>query len=109
MAAERTGRPWQTMVFVALALLQLSSAFALRSDTVPAWRQGLRSNPTLVLAVLVNVALLLGAVYWPPAQPVFHTEPLVLADLGVVVLASLVSFAAVEAAKLRRRLRQPAH
>jgi P-type Ca2+ transporter type 2C len=92
-------------VFVALALLQLSSVFALRSEIAPAWRLGLRSNPLLVAAVLGNVTLLLGAVYWPPARAVFHTEPLALADLGAVFLVSLVSFVAVEAAKLVRRRR----
>ena len=49
--AEATDRPWQTMVFVSLALLQLGHAMAVRSEQDSLWSQGLGSNKPLLWAV----------------------------------------------------------
>jgi hypothetical protein len=47
----------------------------------------------------------LGLLYWPPAQTALDLQPLTLADLAIVLLASTIAFWAIEAEKLVRRLR----
>jgi Ca2+-transporting ATPase len=99
--AERTGRPWQSMLFATLALGQLGVALALRTGG-----HRLTGNPFLTLAVAADAALVLAALYWAPLQALLGTEPLGLADLGVVVAASLagaVAAASEHAAAARRR------
>ena len=105
--AFATGRPWQTMVFTVLALLQLGNALALRSDRESVFRLGWRHNPFL-LAVLAGTLLLqLALIYLPAAQEILSTEPLSPADLAVVLVVSTALFWVVELQKLVRRRRQP--
>ena len=105
--AYATERPWQTMVFTALALLQLGNALALRSDRESVFRLGWRRNPFL-LAVLAGTLLLqLALIYLPVAQDLLSTEPLSAVDLAVVLLVSTSLFWVVELQKLVRRRRRP--
>jgi P-type Ca2+ transporter type 2C len=100
-----SGRPWQTMIFTSLALLQLGNALAVRSERQSLFRLGLRSNGFLTWTVLGTLALQLAVVYWPPAQAALELQPLSLADLAIVLGASTVAFWAIEAQKLAARLR----
>jgi Ca2+-transporting ATPase len=101
-----TDRPWQTMVFTSLALLQLGNALALRSDRRSVFSLGWRGNPFL-LAVLVGTFLLqIVLVYWAPAQSILSTEALSAGDLAIVLVASTSLFWIVEAKKLVRRVRE---
>ncbi len=100
-------RPWQTMVFLSLALLQLGHALAVRSERDSLWRLGLFSNPKLLWAVAVTFALQLIVVYWPPAQDWLDTEALTATELGIVLIASTGAFWAVELEKLVRRRGEP--
>jgi Ca2+-transporting ATPase len=104
---QATGRPWQTMVFTSLALLQLGNALALRSDRRSVFSLGWRGNPFLLAVLVGTFAVQILLIYWPPAQAILATEALSLPDLGVVLLASTTLFWVVEAKKLVRRLRQP--
>jgi P-type Ca2+ transporter type 2C len=97
-----TGRPWQTMVFTSLALLQLGHALAVRSERESLFPQGLGSNAPLLAAVVATALLQLAVLYWPPAQAVLGTAPLPAADLAVVLGAATLVFWAVEAEKLAR-------
>jgi P-type Ca2+ transporter type 2C len=106
-----TGRPWQTMVFTSLALLQLGHAMAVRSERDSLRRLGLMTNRPLLAAVVGTVALQLGVVYTAWGQTLFHTQPLALRDLAAVLVASTGVLVAVElekAAKRRRDRRRPA-
>jgi P-type Ca2+ transporter type 2C len=95
--------PWQTMLFTALAFLQLGNALAVRSERVSVFSLGLLSNRFLASAVLGTLALQLGVIYWGPAQRAFATEPLGVVDLLTVLAVSTAAFWAVEAEKLVRR------
>ena len=101
--AFHAGRPWQTMIFASLALLQLGHALAVRSERESLFRLGLRTNTPLLASVVGTVLLQLVVVYWGPLQTMFRTEALEPGELGIVLLASTIVFWAVELEKLVRR------
>ena len=103
--AEATGRPWQTMVFTSLALLQLGHALAVRSETESLWSLGLTSNMPLLFAVLGTVVLQMAVVFWSPVQSLLDTEALNMFEIGVVLVASTGVLWAVEIEKVWRRRR----
>jgi P-type Ca2+ transporter type 2C len=104
--AHATGRPWQTMVFTTLALLQLGHALAVRSESDSLRRLGLWSNTPLIAAVAGTLVLQLAVIYWSPAQLLLRTEALGLVDLAVVLSASGVVLVAVEIEKALQRRRR---
>jgi P-type Ca2+ transporter type 2C len=97
---------WQTMVFTVLTLSQMGHALAIRSERDSLLSIGLWSNRPLLLAVAVTFALQMAVVYVPALQPIFHTEALTAAELGVCLGVSGVVFIAVEIEKLVIRRRQ---
>ncbi len=100
-------RTWQTMIFTSLAFLQIGQALASRSSETSLFTLGLRSNPTLLVMVIVVIALQLAAIYVPSLDEFFKVTPLSAFELAVCVgLGSLV-FMAIELEKwlLRRRQR----
>ena len=104
---EATGRPWQTMIFVTLALLQLGHALSVRSERDSLWRLGLFSNRSLLAAVALTFILQIVVIYWPPAQELLNTEALNAEELAIVLVASTGAFWAVEVEKLVRRRMEP--
>ena len=102
---EATDRPWQTMVFTSLALLQLGHAMAVRSETQSIRSLGLMTNRPLLFAVLGTVVLQLVVVYWSPIQGLLDTEALDLVELAIVLAASTGVLWAVEIEKAWRRRR----
>jgi Ca2+-transporting ATPase len=96
------GGPWQTMMFTALALLQLGNALAVRAEHTSTFRLGLLSNRFLILAVLGMLALQLAVVYLGPLQRALSTQPLGWEDLVTVLVVSTATFWAVELEKLVR-------
>jgi Ca2+-transporting ATPase len=101
---DATGRPWQTMIFTSLALLQLGNAMAVRSEHDSLLSLGLRSNTPLLGAVVGTLLVQVAVLYWGPAQRLLNVEPLSAPDLALVLIASTGVFWAVEAEKLARRL-----
>ncbi len=101
------GWPWQTMVFTTLALLQLGNALAVRSETDSLFSLGLGTNLPLTVTVVVTLIVQLALVFVPAFQPVFATTALSAAQLAVVLSASTLGFAAVEAEKWFARRRRP--
>ena len=96
------------MVFTVLTLSQMAHVLAIRSEHRSLLRIGLRSNLPLLGAVLLTFALQMATLYVPVLNPVFQTQPLSGAELGVCCAAALVVFGAVEIEKLwRRRVRAP--
>ena len=102
---ESTGRPWQTMVFVSLALLQLGHALAVRSEHRSIWQLGLMTNRPLLGAVAATFALQLFVVSVPWTQRLLEIEALSAVELAVVIVASTGAFWAAEAEKAFRRRR----
>ncbi|HWA59113.1 MAG TPA: cation-transporting P-type ATPase, partial [Gemmatimonadales bacterium] len=95
------GRPhWQTMTFTVLALSQMGHVLAIRSERESLFRQGVTSNPALLLAVLLTLLLQQAVVYLPWANGIFRTAPLTAGELAGCLLLSGVVFIAVEAEKL---------
>ncbi|HET8746170.1 MAG TPA: cation-translocating P-type ATPase C-terminal domain-containing protein, partial [Ramlibacter sp.] len=94
---------WQTMVFTVLTLGQMAHVLAIRSETTPLWRLGLRSNVPLLLSVLLTFALQLATIYVPWLNPVFHTQPLSAGELGACVGVAALVWVAVEVEKAWRR------
>jgi Ca2+-transporting ATPase len=84
-----TGRPWQSMAFVALGATQLAVALGSRV------RPGTLANPLLLVAVAGALALQLAGVYLAPLRQLLGTEPLSLPDLLIVCAAATVGYAAI--------------
>jgi len=99
------GRPWQSMLFVTLALAQLGIAVVTRSSTEPVWRMPWSANPFLAVAVALSAALVLAALYVGPVAAVLHTQPLPPSDLAIAALAATAPAIVFEVLKAWRRWR----
>ena len=97
----------QTMAFATLALAELVLVFSIRSGSAPAWRAP--RNPFLLASVLVSLALLLLAIYFPPVRDAFGTQPLGAAAAAVVAALAVAPAAAAEAVKALLRARRGRH
>jgi P-type Ca2+ transporter type 2C len=95
--AQATGRPWQSMVFLALGVTQLGVAFGVRA------RAGTVANPFLLVAVAAAFALQVAGLYLPPLRDLLGTQPLPLTDLVIVCVTAVLGYLAV---RLDLRLRQ---
>jgi Ca2+-transporting ATPase len=85
---------WQTIVFTVLTISQLFHSMSVRAEVSSLLRIGIASNPAMLGAVLLTVALQLSVIYVPFLNPIFYTQPLPLPDLLVCfALSSLVLFA----------------
>jgi Ca2+-transporting ATPase len=102
--ARAAGAPWQSCLFVTLALAQLAIALSTRSSTEPMWRQRWSGNPLLLLAVALSAALTVAGLYVAPLAALLHTDPLRATDLLVAALAATLPALAFE---LRKALRRP--
>ena len=101
---------WQTMVFTVLTVSQLFHSLAVRSERESLFSIGLGSNPAMLGAVLLTLALQLMVIYVPAFNPIFHTQPLPLAELLICLALSSLVLVAVEIEKwLVRRGRLYAH
>lgn len=104
VVAYRIGNPdWQTMVFTTIALTQMGQALAVRSERESVFRLGLLSNPPMLAAVLLTVAVQLLVVYVPALQAIFGTRPLELSELIICLVVSTTLFWAMELKKLVQR------
>jgi P-type Ca2+ transporter type 2C len=97
------GRPWQTMVFTSLAMLQLGHALAVRSETESLRSLRWSTNLPLLVAVVGTLAIQLVVIYWRPLQDLLAVESLTLTELAVVTVASTGVFWVVELEKAVRR------
>jgi P-type Ca2+ transporter type 2C len=94
---------WQTMVFTVLCLGQLMHVMAIRSETVSLFRQGIFSNPKLIVTVVITFFLQMGIIYLPFFNKIFKTQPLTVKELIFCIAISSVIFIAVEIEKLIKR------
>ena len=90
---------WQTMVFTVLIFARLVQVLVIRSERDALFTLGLRSNLTLLGAVMLTVALQLAVVYLPALQSVFKTSPLNGTELLLCFACASVVSIAVEAEK----------
>lgn len=100
----------RTMAFVAIVMGEIFRALSARSEHHTLAAIGLFSNRYMLGAMVLSTALLFLVVYVPFLQPVFETVSLGLAELGVVLLFSLIPLVTSELAKVfnRRQVAAPA-
>lgn len=89
----------QTTTFFGLAVLHLVTLLATRSLYIPIRTLSLKSNPTLILLVVLSLGLTLTTVSVPAIQQAFHTVSLSLENWGTIGLASLILLGGLEAQK----------
>jgi Ca2+-transporting ATPase len=97
--AIKNNTHWQTMVFTALSLCQLSHVMAIRSDHEFIYKHGILNNKFLLLTVLLTTLLQLAIVYVPFLQTIFSTNALNLTELLLCFAAAAIVFHAVELEK----------
>ncbi|MFA7429111.1 MAG: cation-translocating P-type ATPase [Rhodospirillaceae bacterium] len=72
-----------TMAFTTFVLFQFFNVFNARAEYGSAFNANFLRNGKLWLALLGVLVLQVVVVYWPPAQAIFATGPLSLADWGL--------------------------
>ncbi|WP_327152177.1 cation-translocating P-type ATPase [Nocardia sp. NBC_01329] len=87
--AAATGRPWQSMAFLALGMTQLGAALGSRT------RARSLDNPLLLVAVVGAMLLQLAGLYVPFLRDILGTEVLALPDLLTVCAVSVLGYIAV--------------
>ena len=97
-----TGRPWQSMAFLALGTTQLTVAAGSRV------RPGTLANPALPAAIAAALALQFAGLYLPFLRDLLHTQPLPATDLLIVCALSSVGYAAVRLNRVLHRDKPPA-
>lgn len=75
--AARTG------ALFTLVMTQLAHVFECKSESRNIFTVPYFNNPKLILAVLVSLAVIFGAIYIPAAQMIFATVPLTSKQLGI--------------------------
>jgi Ca2+-transporting ATPase len=83
----------------------MGHVLAIRSESESLFSQGLFSNKPLAWAFLLTFGLQMATIYVPLLNPIFKTQPLTLAELGLTLAMSSVVFAAVEIEKFFKRRR----
>jgi len=98
-AISRGVEYWQTVVFTVLTVSQLFHSLAVRSERESLFTIGLFSNPYMLGAVVLTLALQLCVIYIPALNDIFHTQPLPLPDLLICLGLSSLTLVAVEIEK----------
>lgn len=96
---------WQTMIFTALAFMQMGQALGSRSTRESIVTLGLRSNPVLLGLVGLTAVLQLLVIYVPFLDQFFQVTPLSGAELLLCLALGLLTLLLLELEKawLRRR------
>ena len=95
--ARHAGHPWQSIVFLTLALSQLAAAIALRPRGA-----GLGTNRMLTGAVALNVVLAALAVTWGPLRELLHTRPLDLREFALCAACAVLPAVVARIQVMRR-------
>jgi Ca2+-transporting ATPase len=90
----------RTYAFATLIFSELLRAYTSRSETYSVFRLGLFSNKFMVGGTLISFLLLLTALYIPSLRSVFDTTFLSIYDWIIIVIFSLIPFAAAELSKI---------
>jgi Ca2+-transporting ATPase len=104
--ANTADRRWQTIIFTALAFMQMGQALASRSAQESLFSMGLLSNPVLLGLVLLTFAAQLTVVYLPALDRFFQVTPLRWEEMLLCAGLGLATFLLLEAEKMwMRRVR----
>jgi len=86
----------RTMALTTMVMFQMWTAIACRSTTHTMSEIGWFSNPRLLVAIAVSVALMIPVIYLPQAQPVFGTTSLGYIEWIEIIIISMIGLVAVE-------------
>jgi P-type Ca2+ transporter type 2C len=93
----------QTIAFATLVLAQLIHVFDCRSERSVFDRNPFE-NKYLVWAVISSIVLMLIVIYYPPLQPIFHTQSIILQDwLLIIGLSAVPTFLLAGSLLTRKR------
>lgn len=93
----------RTMALLTLAMFQWFNALSCRSTNKSVFQLGFLSNPWLLGAMGLVACLQLVLIYTPWMRAIFHTVPLTVHQLGLVVLVSSSVLILEELRKIRVR------
>jgi len=89
----------RTIIFAALTVDSLFYVFSCKSLRKNLWHINLFSNKLLLIALLVGILALVGAIYLPPLQGILKTVPLNLWDWSIIFGLGFIELFLIEAAK----------
>jgi Ca2+-transporting ATPase len=92
-------RTWQTMIFTAIAFMQIGQALASRSNVLSFFEIGIFSNPTLLGMVGITFLLQLLVLYVPFFEGFFQITPLSVDQLLICIGVGVLTFALLELQK----------
>jgi Ca2+-transporting ATPase len=104
--AEPADNRWQTMIFTALAFMQMGQALASRSTQASIFKLGLLSNPVLLVLILVTAVLQLLVIYVPFLDQFFQITPLSAGELLLCIGLGVGMLLLIEAEKVLIRNRE---
>lgn len=90
----------QTMAFMTLSIAELFHAFNVRSEQYSIFEIGLFSNPYVIVAFIISLALQLSTLIHPFTRRLFRVTPLKSQQFVIVFILSIVPIFVVEIAKL---------
>ncbi|MEV4709407.1 cation-transporting P-type ATPase [Actinoplanes sp. NPDC049316] len=94
-----------TMTQAGIVVSQVFNSLTIRSDRLSIRRLGIWSNPRLLAAQGLGIAVMCAISYAPPLQQVFHTAPLSPLDWAILTGFGAALLAADEARKTLLRAR----
>lgn len=94
---------WQTMIFTALAFLQVGQAMASRSMHKATFSLDFRFNPTMWLMIFAVFVLQLAVIYLPILDQFFNISPLRLDDLLLCMILTSLVYIPVKLEKILRQ------
>ncbi len=74
-----------TMTWAGIVSCQIGAAFATRTTYSSMREVGFLSNPNLLRGIAFAIAFAAAIIYLPPAQQIFHTSPLPLGYIGILI------------------------
>ncbi len=95
----------QTAAFTCLMMFQMFNVLNSKSEKHSLFEVGIFSNPKLIGAILISIALQIFVIYVPFMEHVFETAALKLVDWGIIILVSSSVLVVAELIKLYLRKR----
>lgn len=90
---------WGTLMFTALAFMQIVRVFSSRSFTEPFWKNPLLNNPVLLGMSVLAILLQLTAILAAPLHSFFHTTALTLQYFGMAIAVAILVLVIMEGLK----------
>lgn len=89
----------QTLVFAGLGLDAFSNVFPMKSLRKPIWRINIFSNPSLVVASIIGIGLMVAAIYVPFLNRILGTVPLAPWYWGIILFLQFLEILGIELVK----------